>query len=47
MVLTDGQRPTQRDHDRNRDYWLYEILQLLGLTPEQQAAVADLEEMAA
>lgn len=33
--LTDLQRPNAADRDRNADHWRREILQLLGLTPEQ------------
>lgn len=50
MQLTDGNRPNERDHDRNRDYWLHEIHQLLGLTEEQIEAdeqAAALKEQAA
>lgn len=47
MALTDGSRPNDRDRDRNRDYWRYEILQLLGLTPEQQEQDRAREALAA
>lgn len=47
MALTDGSRPNERDRDRNRDYWRYEILQLLGLTPEQQEQDRAREALAA
>lgn len=34
-ILTDGQRPNDRDRDREIGYWRREIQQLLGITPEQ------------
>lgn len=36
--LTDGNRPNDKDRDRNTDFWRREILQLLALTPEQLEA---------
>lgn len=39
-TLTDQQRPNEKDRDRNADYWRREVLQFLGLTPEQLEAVA-------
>ena len=46
-TLTDGNRPNERDHDRNRDYWLHEIHQLLGLTEEQIEADEQAEKAVA
>lgn len=43
--LTDGQRPNKEDRDHSPDVWRREVLQLLGLTPEQ--IEADAERLAA
>ncbi|MBK8168211.1 MAG: hypothetical protein IPK64_19870 [bacterium] len=40
-MLTDGARPNDRDRDREIGYWRREILQLLGLTPEQLEPVQE------
>lgn len=39
-TLTDGSRPNRDDKDRGLGQWRYEVLQLLGLTPEQTLEAA-------
>lgn len=39
-ALTDGSRPNKDDRDRNTAHWRYEVLHLLGLTPEQEELAA-------